>query len=64
MMTTTDSERVAIRTNATQRLAELRAVRDTLLPDRDDADVLSELTSVEGQIHQAEQALMDAGPIT
>ena len=33
-----------------RELAELRAVRDALLPDRDDATVLSELTVVENRI--------------
>lgn len=53
-----DSEQMAFRAEARQRLAELKRVRAVLWPDRDDcAEVLSELVVIQGQIRQAEQAL-------
>ena len=55
---TTDT---AIRTDAQRRLAELKAVRDVLLPDRDDPLVLSELSTIASEIASAERALTIAG---
>jgi hypothetical protein len=52
-----DREQSAIRTDAQERLAELRAVRVLLWDDRDDPEVLSELVSVQSQIRLAEQEL-------
>ena len=53
----TTAERDAIRRDAGQRLAELRAVRDLLRPDTDDAEILSEFVSIESQIAVAEAVL-------
>ena len=39
------------------RLAELKAVRAVLAPDRDDPRVLSELVEIERRIRAAEEAL-------
>lgn len=57
MTTTTTAEQAAITRDAALRLAELRAVRDELIDDRDDPEVLSELVGVESQIRAAEQAI-------
>jgi two-component SAPR family response regulator len=54
---TVAAEQQAIRLDAATRLDELRAVAQSLWPDRDDPHVSSELTVVMGQIRQAEQAL-------
>lgn len=53
----TTSEQQAIGADAALRLRELRNVRAVLLPDRDDPEVLSELTSIDSQILSAEHAL-------
>ena len=53
----TSAEVQAIRREARDRLNELVAVREVLLPDRDDALVLSELTTVETQINACKQVL-------
>jgi hypothetical protein len=55
------TELQATRADASLRLEELRAVRSVLLPDRDDAEVLSELTMIESQIIAAEVALRAEG---
>ncbi len=47
----------AIVRDASARLAELRAVRAVLEPDKDDPMVMSEITVVESQIAHAEKAL-------
>jgi hypothetical protein len=54
-----DREQSAIRTDAQERLAELRAVRAVLWGDRDDPAVLSELTAIQSQIRSAEGALSE-----
>jgi hypothetical protein len=46
-------ELVAERADARRRLVELHALRESLIPDADDALVLSELSSVDGQIRAA-----------
>ena len=51
------SERDALVRDARQRLAELRQVAETLWPDRDDPQVLSELTAIISQIRAAEAAI-------
>ena len=51
------TELLAIRDDAKQRLAELRAVERVLAPDQDDVAVLSELVIVRSQIAAAERAL-------
>jgi len=53
----TSAEVQAIRREARDRLNELVAVREVLLPDRDDALVLSELTTIETQINACKQVL-------
>jgi hypothetical protein len=53
----TSAEVQAVRTDARARLTELVAVRDLLMPDRDDPLVLSELTAIESQIKAAKEAL-------
>jgi hypothetical protein len=53
----TTAERQAVRTDARARLNELVAVRDLLLPDRDDPEVLSELTAIQSQINAAKETL-------
>jgi hypothetical protein len=53
----TSAEVQAIRRDARDRLNELVAVRDLLMPDRDDPVVLSELTVIESQIKAAKEAL-------
>jgi hypothetical protein len=45
------------RWQAAQRLAELIAVRETLLPDSEDAAVQSELTSVEQAMKACEERI-------
>ena len=50
-------EKAAIITDAQIRLKELKAVAETLRPDRDDPLVLSELTTIESQISACEKAL-------
>jgi hypothetical protein len=55
----TAAEASAVRVDAALRLGELQAVREVLLPDIDDAEVLSEIVVVEGQIRACEQALTD-----
>lgn len=57
----TDAERQAQREDARRRLAELRAVARALWPDREDAEVMSELTAVVGQIRAAEAVLKGVG---
>jgi hypothetical protein len=54
---TGNREQEAIRADAEQRLAELRAVARALWPSRDDPEVLSELVNVMNQIRAAECAL-------
>ena len=54
-----DDEQQAIRVDAVRHLAELRAVRDVLLPDADDPMVLSELTVIDSEITSAERQLKD-----
>ena len=56
----TGEEREAACDDARRRLAELRAVARALWPDRDDPDVLSELTAIVGAIRQAERQLKAA----
>jgi hypothetical protein len=53
-------EQRAVRVDAELRLRELQAVREILLPDADDALVLSEITLVDSQIAAAEKALAEA----
>jgi hypothetical protein len=53
----TSAEVQAVRRDARDRLNELVAVREVLLPDRDDALVLSELTTIETQINACKQVL-------
>jgi hypothetical protein len=50
-------EQHAARVDAELRLRELQAVRAVLLPDADDSYVRSELTTIEGQIRSAQQAI-------
>jgi hypothetical protein len=50
-------ETAAILADAKARLKELRAVAETLRPDRDDPQVLSELVTIESAIRAAEAAL-------
>ena len=57
MTTMDETETAAITADAERRLAELVAVKKVLLPDADDAAVLSELTEVESQIAAAERVL-------
>lgn len=47
----------AVRTDARARLRELTAVRDLLIPDRDDPAVMSELTVIQSQIDAAKETL-------
>ena len=63
-LTPTPAEQRAIRTDAEQRLVELRRIRDVLLPDADDADVMSELTTIDSEIRAAEQALKACRVVT
>lgn len=56
-LTPTPAEQRAIRTDAERRLVELHRVRDFLLPDANDAAVMSELTTIDSEIRAAEQAL-------
>jgi hypothetical protein len=56
-LTPTPAEQRAIRTDAEQRLVELRRIREVLLPDADDPDVRSELTTIDSEIRAAERAL-------
>ena len=56
-LTPNPAEQRAIRTDAQRRLVELRRARDVLLPDVDDAAVMSELTIIDSEIRAAEQAL-------
>ena len=60
------SESDAIVADAREQLAILRQTRRRLLPDTDDAEVLSELVVVDGKIRQceAELGLMSAAPTT
>lgn len=53
----TAAELEAIRADPARRLTELRRVRALLWPDRDDAEVLSELTVIQSQILAAEREL-------
>jgi hypothetical protein len=53
----TSAEVQAIRRDARDRLNELVAVRELLLPDRDDPLVMSELTAIASQIKAAKEAL-------
>jgi hypothetical protein len=52
-MSTTRAERRAVQVDAKARVAELLAVRDVLLPDADDPEVLSELSVVESELAAA-----------
>jgi hypothetical protein len=54
---TAEIEQQAIKRDAGARLLELRKLARALYPDRDDAEVMSELTVVIGQIRQAEREL-------
>lgn len=54
---TASKEQTAIRTDAEQRVTELRRVARQLWRDRDDAQVLSELLSVLSRLRAAEEAL-------
>ena len=58
---TNTAERDAIRADATRRLPELRNAARRLQRDQDDAQVLSELTVVRGQVRQAEAILTPGG---
>jgi hypothetical protein len=51
----------AIARDAEHRLPRLRALARTLWPHRDDAEVMSELVVVMGQIRSARQALTRGG---
>jgi hypothetical protein len=53
----TVGEQAATRADAKRRLAELIAVRALLWPDRDDALVICELTSVQSQVNACEREL-------
>lgn len=53
----TTAEHHAVRTDARARLRELTAVRDLLIPDRDDPAVMSELTVIQSQIDAAKETL-------
>ena len=57
MPTITEAEQHAIVTDAAQRLAELEAVRDVLLPDAADPAVAAELAQIASQIKTAVAAL-------
>jgi hypothetical protein len=54
---TPSAEVQAIRSDARARLNELVAVRELLLPDRDDPLVMSELTVIESGIRAAKEVL-------
>jgi hypothetical protein len=54
-----DDERRAEREDAERHLADLHALRAALLPDADDSLVLSELSTVEGQIRATEARLRE-----
>jgi hypothetical protein len=58
-ITETEPQAQAIITDATQRLAELEAVRDVLLPDVGDAAVVAELAQIESEIRAAVAAMSD-----
>jgi hypothetical protein len=58
----TSAEAQAIRTDARARLNELQAVRQLLLPDRDDPAVLSELTTIQSSIDSCERILCPRQP--
>ena len=45
------------RTDLERHLAELRAVRDELLPDAEDATVMSSLTVIQSEINKCEAEL-------
>ena len=53
------TEITATQQDAEQRITELKAVARRLWPDRDDAQVMSELVSVVSQIRAAEEELTD-----
>src|ERR1039458_5229050 len=57
MPATAETEPQAIISDATQRLAELQAVRDILLPDAADPAVAAELAQIASQIKTAVAAL-------
>jgi hypothetical protein len=57
ILTPNPAEQRAIRTDAERQLVALRRVRDFLLPDADDAAVMSELTNIDSEIRAAERAL-------
>jgi hypothetical protein len=59
MPATAETEPQAIISDATQRLAELQAVRDILLPDAADPAVAAELAQIESQIRSAVAAMSD-----
>jgi hypothetical protein len=52
-----DRDRTALRADAEQRAAELKAVVRRLWPDRDDAAVNFELVAVLSELRQAEAEL-------
>ena len=56
-VTPTPAEQRAIQTDAERRLVELRRVPDVVLPDADDAAVMSELTTIDSEIRAAEQPI-------
>jgi hypothetical protein len=57
MPATAETEQTAILADATQRLAELEAVRDVLQPDAGDPAVAAELAQIASQIKTAVAAL-------
>ena len=57
----TTAEQDAIRADASRRLPELRNAARRLQHDQDDAEVLSELCIVRGQVRQAEAILTPGG---
>ena len=59
MPATAETEQTAILADAAQRLAELEAVRDVLLPDVGDAAVAVELEAIESEIRSAAAAMSD-----
>jgi hypothetical protein len=57
MLATAETEQTAIITDATQRLAELEAVRGVLQPDASDPAVAAELACIESELRAAVAAL-------
>jgi hypothetical protein len=56
-MNTTATEDAAILEDARKRVAELERVRAALMPDADDARVMSELVSIESELCHARAVL-------